>query len=217
MLYIGVFLLALCLAGCNPSESADLHMYELKGNVQSVQSHSTIKVDPLGNSTEYSFKTNGHTHYFDRRGRLIFDKENNQGERLHITRNAAGNIDTISYPCKKPDRECNESGWIEVYTWNEDGYPIGVSFSNCMGDSSIVQNIYNESNEIVKRIECDWSEGSEIVHFYTITYTNLEVDAHGNWTKRLEYMKYNEESSIILKVYDEDYPYTLVERTITYY
>ncbi len=217
VLYIGIFLLALCLADCNPSESTDLRLFELKGNVHSVQSHSTIKVDSLGNSTKHSFKTNGHTHYFDRRGRLIFDKENYQGERLHVTRNAAGNIDTISYPCKKPDGEWNGSGYTDVYTWNEDGYPIWVSFSNCVGDSSIVQIIYNESNEIVKRIECNWSEGSEIVHLYTIAYTILEVDAHGNWTKRLEHMKYNEESSIILKVYDEDYPYTLVERTITYY
>lgn len=138
-------------------------------------------------------------------------------EPVYITRDAAGNIDTISYPCQMPDGKHNESGYTNVYAWNEAGYPIKESFSNCVGDSSEVQIIYDESQEVVKRIERDWSEGSEIVYLYTILYTILEEDAHGNWTKRLEQIKYNDESSFVLKFYDEDYPFTLEERTITYY
>ena len=216
-LHIGVVILALSLVGCGPTESTDLRLFELKGNVQSVQSHSTIKVDSLGNSTVYSLKTTSQTHYFDRRGILIFEKENCMGEPLYITRNAAGNIDTISYPCQMPDGKHNESGYTNVYAWNEAGYPIKESFSNCVGDSSEVQIIYDESQEVVKRMERDWSEGCEIANHYTITYTILDSDAHGNWTKRLEHIKYNEGSSVILWSYDEDYPFTLEERTITYY
>ena len=216
-LYTGFVFLALSLVGCDSTESTDLRLFELKGNVRSVQSHCTVKVDSLGNSTVFSLRTTGQTHYFDRRGRLIIEQENCIGEPLYITRDAAGNIDTISYSCQKPDGKHNESGYTNVYVWNEAGYPIKESFSNCMGDSSEVQIIYDESQEVLKRIESDWSEGSEIAHLYTILYTIIEVDVHGNWTKRLEHIKYDEESSIILWSYDEDYPFTLEERTITYY
>lgn len=195
--------ISLCFVGCQKSEPTDLRLFELKGNVESVSTFVTSNVNSKGKKTRKSYDWKEATYYFDKEGRIIsgYDESLVNREILDISRNKAGNIDTIRLPFER----AFDGYWYKSYKWNKNGFPIGEEYSS-IGRSSDREILYNDSNQVVGKIERGWYEEGEQWE-QVITFKILSEDAKGNWTKRLE----------ILTDERNDLSFTLVERTITYY
>ena len=197
-LFTSIMLVALCFIGCGKSESFDLRLFELKGNVESVKVYYTSSVTSAGKKTRYSSQSDGPVYSFDKKGKIISGYEHDT--EFIFSRNKDGYIDTIYLPCD------GDGFYSKVYTWKE-GLPIIEEFSNIAGYSSITL-IYDvvDSCTISKRIEERYGEEGEewqVRHTYKI----LNKDANDNWTKRV-HLRDDEMWGKI---------YTLEERVITYY
>lgn len=108
--------ISLCFVGCQKSEPTDLRLFELKGNVESVSTFVTSNVNSKGKKTRKSYDWKEATYYFDKEGRIIsgYDESLVNREILDISRNKAGNIDTIRLPYER----AFDGYWYKSYKWN---------------------------------------------------------------------------------------------------
>ena len=202
------------LGGCNGkhldngfanSNQSDLQLFDLTGDVHTVKYFYTVGVNSYGKKTSRSFNWAQGTYTFDANGRLTSAEES--GEKIHISRNNNGQIDTLYIPCEKDNDEWNDGGYGSVYIWDDKGCLIREEYGNCVGTHYNRTYIYNDSSKIVGAVNSYAAEGDEWgeVHSYKV----LQTDKHGNWTKRL--------IVIVPDVDFSDVQFELEERKIMYY
>lgn len=144
--------------------SNDLRLNDLRGNVEVVYGYYDENNEYDG--YEYSFSQSGT--WTNIGPQTLKQRYNNAAER-----DASGRI----------KRLCSEDmGSVEDinYTYNVQGFVTKKSIDYGMDGSSVVQFTYDANGDVVKKVSID-GDGSGKT---TETYTILERDSHGNWTRR---------------------------------
>lgn len=200
LLFTTLTLMVSCLVGCGKSEPTDKHLFELKGNVKEVQTSHISDVTSQGVETRQSRQYNDDVLYFDESGNLTsaFVVGYYENFEIQVSRDKAGNIDTLAIPCD------GDFGFERIFMWDKEGYPIKEQYSSCIGIGCEIKIIYGESKQVIGRTNTRWEEGDAWTT--PTTYIILEMDEKGNWTKR-----------IAATGLDDDISYSLEERSITYY
>lgn len=193
ILLASLMLLALCFAGCrNTSDSTDLLLFELKGNVASVQTFYIDDVTKEGFVQRDSYAYDGNTLAFNEKGELIFYN----GEQPIIERKS-GNIVKMEIPT---DFGGNE---IYTYTWNSEGFPATEDYQPCEGAPLYSVFTYSkyDSCSLDSKKMYEYDDDNDEYH-----YDWRLKDSHGNWLVRMVTENHNGYISRCLE-----------ERTITYH
>ncbi len=219
--FISIILGVFCLASCKKSESPDLHFLELKGNVKSVIYYETSDVNSSGKKTRKSQRCELETYNLSEDGKIttINYGADHGAVAIRITRNKKGQIETISEVALEAD-----GGDTKKYTWNTNGYPLSEEYTLSCGEGWTCNILYNDSNEIIGKNYYEYWE-EECLREWSESYTIMQVDAHGNWIKRLcetsgrgingYYVKYSLEERVIA-YYEDAQKNSSGHRTLTF-
>jgi len=197
LLFSGIALFAFLLVGCNSSESPDMHLLELKGNVKSVTYYTTSDVNSKGKKTRQSRSWELNTYNLNKDGQIT--SIDGGSPEIRIARNKKGLIETISEENPESDYGCTRN-----YIWNANDYPITEEYMLLCGEGWTCNILYSDSNEIIGKTYYEYWEG-ECIREWSESYTVMQVDEQRNWTRRL------------CKTIGNNIKFSLEERVITYY
>lgn len=144
--------------------SADLRLNDLRGNVKSVESS-------YGENNDYG----GYYYGFSQSGTWtsLGNQTLKQYYNSAVERDASGRLKRL---CSE---EMDAVENIE-YTYNAQGLLTKRLVDYGMDGSSIETFTYDANGDVVKKVSVDGDSSSKT----TETYTILERDSHGNWTRR---------------------------------
>ncbi|MCR5050069.1 MAG: hypothetical protein K6A36_03195 [Paludibacteraceae bacterium] len=206
--FTAVAFAAISLAGCqkNVLETADLRLFDLRGDVKNVKTFCITNVSELGELTDESERFLAEECNYDENGQLIFFIEND-GDTAAITRNEAGLIISLSVDCEDDAGIYNEWGFVRSYKWNDLERLTEKSYSKC--GQEIEENrilFYNADGQNTR----DSVIYHDVTPWYSLTeYSVLKSDKYGNWTKRLV-------STESYMLQGNDMNYAIEEREIIY-
>ena len=194
---IAVAILATILTtGCQKTVEkevpADLRLYELSGDVKNVQTYCTSNTTEQGTRTGSSERHKVSENNFDENGNLLSRIES--GKQTAINRDENERIISTNH---------------YKYVWGDNGLPAEEYFDICDKEPNYKVFTYNAKGQVVADTMRSTNPKDKWVDIRTYTY--LESDQHGNWTKRL--------ANVETVQYDgtRDTIYELQERTISYY